>query len=99
MFCEVSVLRHEVWLSCQSDTNAFWVLHSKDGGATWTVYRLPEAAAANGMSSGVGTAVSIGQASVFAAGTDSAIIPAGGSIWRTTDGGRSWTQSWPWMPG
>ncbi|HXP21132.1 MAG TPA: hypothetical protein VN840_15930 [Streptosporangiaceae bacterium] len=100
VFCEVSVLRSAVWLSCQSDLTAFWVLHSIDGGATWTVYRLPVAAAANGISTGgPAPAADIGQTGIFATGPDSAIMPAGGSIWRTTDGGRSWTQSWPALPG
>jgi photosystem II stability/assembly factor-like uncharacterized protein len=86
MFCTVSQLRAELWLAC-TDTNAgadssdSWLLHSADGGSTWLAYRLPSAANA--------------PYGIFATGVGAAVMPVGGSLWRTTDGGRSWTERWP----
>jgi photosystem II stability/assembly factor-like uncharacterized protein len=86
MFCTLSQLRAEVWLAC-TDTNAgadssdSWVLHSADGGSTWLAYRLPSAADA--------------PYGIFATGAGTAVMPVGGSLWRSTDGGRSWSEHWP----
>jgi len=94
MFCTVSQLSPqspsqltaEIWLACTA-TNAdtgntdSWVLHSADGGSTWLAYRLPATANAS--------------YGIFATGPGTAVMPVGGSIWRTTDGGKSWNQSWP----
>jgi photosystem II stability/assembly factor-like uncharacterized protein len=83
MFCTLSQLRAEVWLAC-TDTNAgadSWVLHSADGGSTWLAHRLPSAADAPD--------------GIFATGVGAAVMPVGGSLWRTTDGGRSWSEHWP----
>jgi photosystem II stability/assembly factor-like uncharacterized protein len=79
-FCTVSELGTEAWLACQAnDLN--WVLHSADDGSTWMAYRLPAAAS--------------GTNGIFATGPGTAVTPIGGSIWRTTDDGKSWNQSWP----
>jgi len=32
---------------------------------------------------------------IFATRPGAAVMPIGGSIWRTADGGKSWNQSWP----
>jgi photosystem II stability/assembly factor-like uncharacterized protein len=86
MFCTVSQLQAEVWLAC-TDTNAgadssdSWVLHSADGGSTWLAYRLPSAANA--------------PYGIFATAAGAAVMPVGGSLWRTTDDGRSWSEHWP----
>ncbi|HEY2315651.1 MAG TPA: hypothetical protein VGH96_18735, partial [Streptosporangiaceae bacterium] len=79
-FCTVSELGIEIWLACQA-SNRTWVLHSADGGTSWMAYRLP--AAASGISG------------IFATRPGAAVMPIGGSIWRTADGGKSWNQSWP----
>lgn len=84
--CTVSQLRAEVWLACTdtnpgADSSDGWVLHSADGGSTWLAYRLPPAANAPD--------------GIFATGVGAAVMPVGGSLWRTTDGGRSWREYWP----
>ena len=79
-FCTVSELGTEVWLACQAN-GLNWVLRSADSGSTWTAYRLPPTAS--------------GTNGIFATGPGAAVMPIGGSIWHTTDGGKSWTQSWP----
>lgn len=86
MICTVSQLRAEVWLACTdtnpgADSSDGWVLHSADGGSTWLAYRLPSAANAPD--------------GIFATGVGAAVMPVGGSLWRTTDGGRSWSEYWP----
>jgi photosystem II stability/assembly factor-like uncharacterized protein len=79
-FCTVSELGTEIWLACQAnDLN--WVLRSADSGSTWRAYRLPPTAS--------------GTNGIFATGPGAAVMPIGGSIWRTADGGKSWNQSWP----
>jgi photosystem II stability/assembly factor-like uncharacterized protein len=76
----VSELGTELWLACQAD-GLNWVLRSADSGSTWTAYRLPPTAS--------------GTNGIFATGPGAAVMPVGGSIWRTADGGKSWTQFWP----
>lgn len=78
--CTVSVLGSELWLDCLAGGTAL-SLHSADGGATWLAYRLPALA---------GSAPGI-----FATGPGSAVLPIGGALWRTSDGGKSWARSWP----
>jgi photosystem II stability/assembly factor-like uncharacterized protein len=80
-FCTVSELGGQIWMACQPAGNQNWLLYSADGGSTWMAYRLP--AAVNGTNG------------IFATGPGSAVMPIGGSIWSTTDGGASWSQSWP----
>ena len=84
MLCTLSQLSAEVWLAC-TDAGAggsgSWVLRSADGGSTWLAYRLPAAANAPD--------------GIFATGVGTAVMPVGGSLWRTTDGGRSWREYWP----
>ncbi len=82
--CTVSELGSELWLDCQliaAATTATWSLHSADGGKTWLAYRLPATAAAAPGS--------------YPTGPGSAVMPIGGALWRTSDDGKTWTQSWP----
>jgi photosystem II stability/assembly factor-like uncharacterized protein len=102
--CTISAEGSELWLACTTVSAAgvqrFYVLHSRNGGVSWTQYRLPETAAANGLSSsGAGAFTAIGLTGIFATGRGAAVMPAGGSLWRTSDGGTSWVQSWPALPG
>jgi photosystem II stability/assembly factor-like uncharacterized protein len=77
--CTVSMLGSQVWLYCLTG-DATWSLHSADSGATWLAYRLPAPA---------------GQApGIFLTGAGSAVMPIGGALWRTGDGGKTWVQSW-----
>jgi hypothetical protein len=32
-------------------------------------------------------------------GGDSAVFAKGGALWRTTDGGATWREAWPRLPG
>ncbi|MGH8888550.1 MAG: WD40/YVTN/BNR-like repeat-containing protein, partial [Acidothermaceae bacterium] len=61
--------------------------HSADKGATWTTYT------ANG-----GGVQRLAQP-LDAIAPESALVSAGGSLWRTTDGGMRWTQTWPSLDG
>jgi photosystem II stability/assembly factor-like uncharacterized protein len=77
--CTVSMLGSQLWLDCQI-SGATWSLYSADGGATWLAYRLPASAS---------------QApGIFLTGTGTAVMPIGGALWRTSDGGKSWAESW-----
>jgi photosystem II stability/assembly factor-like uncharacterized protein len=88
VFCTVSMLGSQLWLDCQGvgqtsalgSTGANWSLHSADGGATWMAYRLPDQAAS--------------APGIYATGADGAVMPVGGALWRTRDGGRTWAESW-----
>ena len=91
-FCLISEFGREIWLTCGS-----WLLHSTDGGARWMLYRLPAAAAARHSAALGGVAYPF--TGVYATGPDSAVTPDGGSLLLTTDGGRTWTQRWPPLPG
>jgi len=77
--CTVSMLGIQMWLDCQT-SDGTWSLHSADGGATWLAYRLPAPA---------------DQApGIFPTGAGNAVMPIGGALWRTSDGGKSWIESW-----
>jgi hypothetical protein len=77
--CAVSMLGSQVWLYCQTG-GATWSLRSADGGATWLAYRLPAPA---------------DQApGIFLTGPGSAVMPIGGALWRTSNGGNTWAESW-----
>ncbi|HEY5050156.1 MAG TPA: hypothetical protein VII50_04595, partial [Acidothermaceae bacterium] len=63
------------------------VAHSSDAGTTWTTY-----------TTNPGGVQQLYQP-LQATGPDTAIISAAGSLWRTTDGGHHWTQTWPTLNG
>jgi photosystem II stability/assembly factor-like uncharacterized protein len=63
------------------------VAHSSDAGGTWTSYVTNP-----------GGVDSLSQP-LEPVGPDTAIVSVGGSLWRTTDGGAHWTQSWPRLVG
>jgi hypothetical protein len=84
MFCTISQLSTDLWLACTdvtANSTDSWALYSADGGSTWLLHRLP--AAANAC------------AGIFAVAGDAAVMPIGGAIWRTADGGKIWKQTWP----
>jgi photosystem II stability/assembly factor-like uncharacterized protein len=81
--CAVSMLGSQVWLYCQivdQTVVTTWSLYSADRGATWLAYRLPAPA-----DQALG---------IFLTGAGSAVMPIGGALWRTSDGGKSWTEEW-----
>jgi photosystem II stability/assembly factor-like uncharacterized protein len=63
------------------------VAHSTDAGVTWTTY-----------TTNPGGVQQLSQP-LQAIGPNTAIVPATGSLWRTTDGGAHWTQTWPTLAG
>lgn len=63
------------------------VAHSSDSGATWTTYTTNPSDAQR-----------LSQP-LQAIGPDTAIVSGAGSLWRTTDGGAHWTQTWPALAG
>jgi photosystem II stability/assembly factor-like uncharacterized protein len=63
------------------------IAHSTDAGAKWTTY-----------TTNPGGVQQLDQP-LQAIGPGTAIVPAAGSLWRTTDGGSHWTQTWPTLNG
>jgi photosystem II stability/assembly factor-like uncharacterized protein len=63
----------EIWLACDK-----LVLHSSDGGRTWSRFRAP-----------------LTVASIGPDGLGKAWIVAANRLWRTDEGGESWTEVWP----
>lgn len=63
------------------------VAHSTDAGATWTTH-----------TTNPGGVPQLSQ-SLQAIGPGTAIASVAGSLWRTTDGGSHWTQTWPTLTG
>lgn len=86
--CTASARATEIWLSCSiGNQMAQWILHSSDRGGHWTASRMP--ANANVLAS-----------YLSAVGPDTALLNSGdGSLWRSSDDGRTWTQNWPRLPG
>jgi hypothetical protein len=75
------------WLLCTvGHQPRGWVLHRSAPGGEWTARRF-----APGFEPGLSTLV--------ATGVNSAEAAAGGALWRTTDGGASWRESWPHLAG
>lgn len=90
--CSPSAYRNEVWIECGSaGAPTAWVLHSTDAAATWSARRFPAGTGIDGAAPALSGIVAIGPRS--------AVMPAGGSLWITRDGGKTWTQSWPALPG
>lgn len=63
------------------------IAHSTDAGATWTSY-VTNPGGVDWLSQ-----------PLEPVGPDTAIVSVSGSLWRTTDGGAHWTQSWPQLVG
>jgi photosystem II stability/assembly factor-like uncharacterized protein len=63
-----------------------WAVHSDDSGRTLSAYRMPSWVADWGPS-------------LHGTGGNSAVFAFDGAIWRTTDGGATWRQSWPRLRG
>jgi photosystem II stability/assembly factor-like uncharacterized protein len=63
-----------------------WVVHRDDSGKTLTAYRMPLWVATWGPS-------------LHGTGGNGAVFAKGGDLWRTTDGGATWQESWPRLRG
>jgi hypothetical protein len=100
--CLPSAWRDELWLACSTVPSNLeggqqdWVLHSSNGGSSWTLFQLP-AAVDDGVSQGPGPAT--GFTEVSATGRDSAVIAVGadrcGAAPMAALAGRSPGQRWP----
>jgi photosystem II stability/assembly factor-like uncharacterized protein len=85
----------ELWLICasaQPPAEAI-VYHSSNGGRTWNRYTSTQPA----FMPDYIVATSSNQA-VVSGSLDNGSQPGGTSLWRTSDGGKTWTQTWPDLP-
>jgi photosystem II stability/assembly factor-like uncharacterized protein len=92
----VAAYASEIWVTCdvaRTERTHSVVYHSTDRGRTWHTY--------------TGTSDAFSPSQIVATGPGSAIAtnnpegptePEGPSLWRTSDGGATWTQSWPALP-
>jgi photosystem II stability/assembly factor-like uncharacterized protein len=94
----VAARGRELWVLCDVNTpygGRTTVLHSTNAGRTWRAERLPDPITVQAL-----VATGAGQATAMLANaSDNATLGSpDASLWRTTDGGASWTQSWPALP-
>ena len=94
----VAVRGHELWVLCNVNTpygGRTTILHSTNAGRTWRAERFPDPITVQAL-----VATGHGQATAMLADAfDNATFGSpDASLWRTTDGGASWTQSWPALP-
>jgi photosystem II stability/assembly factor-like uncharacterized protein len=95
----VSAYVREIWITCAGERRNF-VYHSTDGGASWQAY-LGGPGDYEGSKRGAfqpGEIVALGPGEAIASAAGYYEGPGDGSLWRTTDGGASWTQEWPRRP-
>lgn len=95
----VSAYVREIWITCAGEWRNF-VYHSTEGGASWQVY-LGGPGDYEGSKRGAfqpGEIVALGPGEAIASDAGYYEGPGDGSLWRTTDGGASWTQEWPQRP-
>jgi photosystem II stability/assembly factor-like uncharacterized protein len=95
-----AVYANEIWLTCgieQTEHAHSLIYHSTDGGRTWRTYTSTGDAFAPSqiVATGPGRALATSD-------PESETAPKsereGPSLWRTSDGGATWTQSWPALP-
>jgi photosystem II stability/assembly factor-like uncharacterized protein len=85
--CSTSLYEKEIWLGCIDSTGSgeIHALHSPDAGGSWARLALPGS--------------DDNWLPINAIAADSAIVADGGALWRTTDGGLHWIESWPALAG
>jgi photosystem II stability/assembly factor-like uncharacterized protein len=88
----------EIWVTCDIEQNEHThsvVYHSADGGRTWRTYTSANGALMPSqiVATGSGRAVATSNPESENQGENE-----GSSLWRTSDGGATWTQSWPALP-
>jgi hypothetical protein len=95
----VAVYLREVWVVCAGEHRNF-AYHSRDGGASWQEY-VGGPGSYEGLKRDTfqpGTIVALGQGEAVLSDAGYYEGTGDGSLWRTTDGGASWTQEWPRLP-
>jgi photosystem II stability/assembly factor-like uncharacterized protein len=84
--CQVAVAADDIWLNCSgSPSGTSFVAFSGDGGRRWRRESTGHSDLVDGR--------------LVATGHGRAVICRGGALWRTRDGGATWRQSWPRLPG
>jgi photosystem II stability/assembly factor-like uncharacterized protein len=88
--CQLSAFGPELWLDCDAGDGGPLIFHSPDRGTTWTSYEINASGADD---------TPCASCPLVATARDTAVLAAGGSLWQTTDDGKTWAQTWSRLPG